>query len=1038
MRPVAEGSLRFRFLVVAGAVLVMTLGAIQLRQMPVDVLPEFAPPYVEVQTESLGLSADEIESLVTLNLEELLNGTPWLKSIHSTSVPGLSSIVLTFEPGTDVIKARQLVAERLSLAYALPNVSSPPVILQPLSATSRTMMVALSSASVPAVDIGVLAHWTIRPALLAVPGVSNVSVWGQRDRQLQVLVDPATLLAHDVTLDQVVEAAGDAVWVSPLSFLNASTPGSGGWIDTPQQRLEVRHDLPISKAEDLARVPVSGTNFLIGDVATVVEDHQPLIGDAVVDGGAGFLVVIEKFPGANTLEVTRGVEEALENLKPGLQGIDIETGIFRPASFIEQALGNLGWLALIVMILALVTLVALVRDWRVALMVLVVVPLALVAASLVLFAMGSTMNTMVLAGLVVALGLVLDDVIVDIDNVARRLRMRSATDDADSLAGIVVGALGEMRGSLFYAMLVMLVAITPVFVVEGVTGSLLAPMALAYALALIASLLVAVIVTPALGLILLERSPLSSRPAPLFQRLDGTYAAILARSLRMLRPVAIIAAGMVLLGGLSLPFLGRTFLPSFRDSDLLVDWHTVSATSHPEMVRLASRATAQLQQVEGVGKVGAEIGRAVLGDQVVGMNSGRLWVNIDAGADYDQTRQAVERAIGGYAGVASNVNTYLDDRIRQVVTGSSADLVVRLYGIDWDVMRAKAREIEQALKGVPGVTSAQAEQQETEPFLQVEVDLARAENYGIKPGDVRRAAATYLAGIGVGTLFEEQKVFTVVVWGKPEVRDSLTSMRDLLIDTPAGGHVRLGEVATVSLGSSLTAIERDTVSRRVDISLAVEGRDMGAVVADVKARLAGISVPLEYHTEVLGEYADRQAAETRLAGFALAALLGIFLLLQAAFGSWRLAGVLLVTLPVALVGGVLACLVSGTALSIGSLVGFVTVLGIAARNGIMLINRYRHLERTEGEAVGADLVLHGARERLFPMLTTAAVLAIVMVPLIVAGERAGLELIRPAAIVIVGGLVTSTLSSLFLVPVLYLHVKPGLGDTTAQELAGGT
>ncbi|HEX2185450.1 MAG TPA: efflux RND transporter permease subunit, partial [Chloroflexota bacterium] len=347
LRWIVESSLKLRFLVLVLAAVMIVLGITRLGSAPVDVLPEFAPPYLEIQTEALGLSTIEVESLVTLNLEELLHGTPWLRTIRSRSVPGLSSLTLIFEPGTDVLRARQLVQERLILTHMLPNVSKPPVMLQPLSATSRVMVVGLSSNRLSPIEMSVLAHWKIRPALLGVPGVANVAVWGERDRQLQVLVDPERLRAHGVSLDQIIKTTGDALWVSPLTFLNASTPGTGGWIDTPNQRLEVRHVLPISSPEDLARVVVDGTTLPLGAVADVVEHHPPLIGDALLKDGPGLLLVVEKFPGSNTLEVTRGVEGAISKLQPGLSGITFDTTIFRPASYIERSIANLSW-ALIV------------------------------------------------------------------------------------------------------------------------------------------------------------------------------------------------------------------------------------------------------------------------------------------------------------------------------------------------------------------------------------------------------------------------------------------------------------------------------------------------------------------------------------------------------------------------------------------------------------------------------------------------------------------------------------------------------------------
>jgi len=407
------------------------------------------------------------------------------------------------------------------------------------------------------------------------------------------------------------------------------------------------------------------------------------------------------------------------------------------------------------------------------------------------------------------------------------------------------------------------------------------------------------------------------------------------------------------------------------------------------------------------------------------MNSGEMWVSIDRTADYLATQEAVSQVVDGYPGLASEVETYRNDRVRQVLAGSSDDIVVRVFGPEWDPLRAKTDEVRKAVSMIRGVSAVHAELQIEEPQLQIEVDLAKAERYGLKPGDVRRAASTYLAGLNVGVLFEQQKVFDVVVWGTPETRDSLSTVQDLLIDAPNGGHVRLSDVASVRLAATVNMVNRDAVSRRLDVGLSVSGRDAAAVVGDVQAALARISFPLEYHAEVLGEYAERQAAQAQLLGFALAAMAVIFLLLQAAFGSWRLAAISLLTLPMALVGGVVAAFLGGGILSIGSLVGFVTVLGIAARNGIMLINHYQHLERVEGEPFGLGLVLRGARERMSPILMTSLAAGLALMPLVITGDIPGHEIEHPMAVVILGGLVTSTLLNLFVMPTLYLHFGRG-------------
>ena len=1021
MRWIVEWSLKFRLFVVALAVAMMFVGISQLRTMPVDALPEFAPPYVEVQTEAPGLSAPEVEELVTLNLEELLNGTPWLQTIRSTSVPGLSSITLIFQPGTDIIRARQLVSERLSLAYALPNVAQPPVILPPLSATSRVMMIGLSSKQVSAIEMSVLARWTIRPALLSVPGVANVAIWGMRDRQLQVLVDPQKLRAHHVTLDQIVSTTGNALWVSPLSFLNASTPGSGGWIDTPQQRLEVRHVLPISSPQDLAQVNVEGTKLRLGDVAAVVEDHQPLIGDDILDNGPGLLLVIEKFPGANTLEVTRGVEAKLNELRPGLSGIQTDTTMFRPASFIELAMSNLTWSLLIGFLLLVLVLLAFHYHWRAALISLVAIPLSLVTAGLVLYLRGATLNMMVLAGLLIAVGIVVDDAISDVENIVRRLRQHRREGSDRSTTSIILEASLEVRRAMIYATLIILLALLPVLLLNGVSGAFFQPLAVSYALALLASMVVALTVTPALCLLLLRNVPLERRESPLLRWLQRGYNVLLERSIRTPYPAFATICGIVLLGLAALPFLGVPLLPAFKEPDVIVQWQGPPGTSYPEMARITTLASRELRSIPGVRNVAVNIGRAVLGDQVVDVNSAQFAVNIDPNADYDTTVAAIQKVATGYPGIRSDVQTYLKATTRQVLTGSSDDIVVRIYGPDLGVLRSKAEEVKQALTEIEGAAKVHTELQVEQPQVDIQVDLAKAQRYGLKPGDVRRAVSTLVAGIDAGSLFEEQKVFQVVVWGTPNTRHSLSSIRELLIDTPSGGQMRLGDVADVRIAPTPNLIQHETVSRRIDVGLNVRGRDPEAVVSDIKQRLSGIKFPLEYRAAVLGEYQERQADQRRLLGLGIASAIGVFLLLQAAFGNWRLAALAFFTLPSALLGGVLAAFATGSGISIASLVGLLAVFGIAARNSIMLVKHYQHLAQHESEPLGPELVLRGTRERLVPILMTALAAGLALVPLVIFGDIPGQEIARPMVIVILGGLVTSTMLNLFIIPALYLR-----------------
>ena len=635
---IVGSSLRFRLLAIALGAAVLAAGANQARQMPVDALPEFAPPMIEVQTEALGLSAPEVEDLVTLNLEELLNGTPWLTDIHSTTVPGLSSILLTFEPGTDVLRARQLVQERLALSFAIPNVAKPPVIIQPLSTTNRVMMVGLSSKTVSPIEMGILARWNIRPALLAVPGVANVSIWGQRERQLQVQVDADRLLANHVSVDQIIETTGNAMWVSPLTFLQASTPGSGGWIDTPQQRLEVRHIFPIVTAGDLSKVTVDGAAPLrLSDVADVVEDHQPLIGDAVLTGGEDSLIVIEKFPNANTLDVTRGVEEALDKLRPGLAGI-ADGHVDRAAGDVHRRVDRqpdagggdrrdpAGR-----------------RPRRAPLPVAGGADRGLRDPHL---ADGRRAGARRPRGVDQPDG---DRGLCDRRRRPDRRRRELDRRDCEpafattgrpatrtSLSAAIIEATVASRSGVVYATLIALLPLLPYLFAEGVAQAVSQPLVLSYVLAVLASALVALTVTPALAYLLYShggrRPGVAARPPGL--RRVRARARAPARA-----PAAVVggSAAVLVLALVVGPSFDQSLLPSFRDPDLVVRWNAAAGTSEPEMARLTTRVTNDLRSIPGVANVGAHVGRAVLGDQVVDVNSAELWVTVDPSADYSST-----------------------------------------------------------------------------------------------------------------------------------------------------------------------------------------------------------------------------------------------------------------------------------------------------------------------------------------------------------------------------------------------------------------
>jgi Cu/Ag efflux pump CusA len=1047
IRSLIQSSMGARFLVIGVIVAGIVILGAPLRNMPVDVLPEFSPPIVEVQTEALGLSAEEVEALITTPLEaDLLSGVAWLETISSESVTGLSSIILQFEPGTDVIRARQMVQERLTQAHALPNVSTPPLMLQPLSSTNRVMMVGLGSEELSSIEMSVIARWTIKPRLMGVPGVANVAIWGQRERQLQVQVDPADLAEQGVTLQQVISTSGNALWVSPLSFLNASTPGTGGWIDTPNQRLGVRHLLPITNAEELGRVTLEGAEDLrLSDVAEVVEDHQPLIGDALVNGEPGLVLVIEKFPGENSVAVTAAIEEALATLAPGLGGIEINTELFRPATFIELAAANLRTALLISAILLIVVLLATFIDWRGALIGVVAIPLSLLASLMVLNLRGATLNMLVLTGLIVALGVLIANVVGQVDAILRNIREARAAGGERSAAQLIVDATLASNRPAIYTLLIMLVAVAPVIVILGLPGTLYATLALSYALAVVASLVVALVVTPTLAVLLLARQPREAdgsdlrsvgNASPLAAGIGSGYGPNLIS-----RPiVASVLAGILLIAAIVvLPQLGKGGpLPTFKETSLLVRWSGEPGTSRIAMVETAGQLSADLMEIAGVSNVTVNVGRAVTSDQVVDIDSGELWIRFDSEADYGATVEAVEAVVDGYPALAGGTTTYLNDLVDTSLQSRGEGLIVRVYGNEYDILADKAEEIRQLIAGVAGVDQAQVIAPIEMSRLEIEVDLGAAEEYGLKPGDVRRTAATLLSGIQVGSLFEDQKVFDVVVWGKPEIRDSVESIEDLLIDTQLGTQVRLAEVASVDILQAPASIRRQGVSRFIDVAVDVNGRNLGAVAGRVDEAIDGVAFPIEFHAELLGDYAKRLGAQRNLLSLAAIALIVTFLLLQAAFRSWRLALVAFLGLAASLSGGVLVAVVFGVA-STAALAGLLAVLGIAASGSLMLIDHYLARERAAGapdDAARIELVLTGTRDRLLPILATTVAMLLVVVPFAIFGNGAGLEILRPMAFVVLGGLVTSTLVNLYVVPGLYLSAKAKPEDEYDFSAAG--
>ena len=1044
---VVSAALRFSRLVVAAAIGILGLGLFQLHNAAVDVYPEFDPPDIQIQAEALGLSAQEVEQLITVPIEQdLLNGIPWVQHIRSRSMPGLSAIDLQFEPGTDLLAARQLTQERMSQAKALPNVGTPPMMIQPKSSTSRVAMIAMRSDSVSEMQMSVLARWQIKPRLMSIPGVANVSIWGLRDRQLQVQVDPQRLQSRKVSLTQLIETTGNALWVSPLSFVEASTPGTGGFVETPNQRLGVQHIQPINTPAQLANVAVQGTQaapLRIGDVAKVTEDHQPLIGDASFDGAPSLMLVVERFPDANTAQVTHDVDEALDAMAPGLSGINLDSNVFRPASYMTTALRHLGVAGLIGALGLVVAVGVLFISWRAVLIPVVAVPLSLVSAAWVLHLRGETLTTMTLLGLAAATAVVVDDVVGDV--AALRSRQLVAGTGGPSLSSVMGDLVSVRRGPLLVGLVMAVLVMAPVLAIGGVWNAFSWPLAATYVLTAVTSLLVALIVTPALAVLLLRDGRQELRAGPLDRWIRSGADRLAAPAIG--RPALVgLAAGILALGAILVAWLAPSgpVLPTLQDRNVLVRVQGAPGTSLTEMNRVTSAVAAEMRGAPGIESAGAHVGRAITSDEIVDVNAGEIWLTVAPSADYNATLAGIRDIAAGYPGVHTSVRTYAEDRVAAAQDKVGDELVVRVYGADLPTLRDTAGDVAGMLSTVTGVLSPRVQSQVTQPTLQIEVNLAAAQRHGLRPGDVRREATTLISGLPVGNLFEEQKVFDVVVWGGPAIRQSLSDLEQLRIDTPSGGQVRLGDVAKVHIAPDPAAIDHNSVSRSLDITAVVNGRSAADVSRDVTSRLRGMAFPYEYHAEVLGDAAQRQTHEIRVAAIAAVVVLLSFLILQAATGSWGLAAALLVTLPVAITGGVLVAPLVGGVRSIGVLVALFALLALVIRQALVFARRAGELGAEPGASPG-DAVQQAVREVAPSVVGVALVTAAILIAPAVMGTTAGLEAFHPFAVSMLAGLVTATLVSLVAVPAFYLAIanralltEKGRPATAAPEPASET
>ena len=1016
LQAIVRWSIHNRGAVVALASLLTALGALAVANARFDVFPEFAPPQVIVQTEAPGLAADEVEPLVTLPIEQAMLGVPGLDVLRSQSIQGLSVATLIFRDGTEIHRARQLVAERLAEVNGqLPEGVRPPRLGPLTSSTGRLLVIGLTSETMSGMNLRDWAQWTLRPRLLAVPGVAQVTLFGGGVREFQVLVDPDRLIAHGLTLTEILDAARRATGVR-----------GAGFQEDAQQRSIVRVEARARSADDLGAAVVSTSNgspIRLRDVARVVDAPEPKLGDAAIDGVPGVTLDIFKQFGGDTPATTRRVEDELDRLRPTMDrlGIVYHPALFRQADFIRSAVGNVTHSLLVGAGLVAVVLLLFLFNLRTALISMTAIPLSLLGAIVALSGFGIGLDTMTLGGLAIAVGEVVDDAIIDVENIFRRLRENGRLRHPRSPARVVLSASMEVRGAVVYATFIVVLVFVPVFLMGGIQGRLFAPLGYAYALAVLASLAVALTVTPALAMMLLPGAEGAEEP-PLLRRLQGVYDRLLRRMDRELPLVATILVVLVGSAGWAFAQFGGESLPEMRENHLVLHMQGLPGTSLPQSMSAGAAIARELRRIPGVGAIAQQAGRAELGEDTWGVEYSETEVNLTA--DDPEEVEAVGGRIRSalrdhFPGFSFEVFSFLSERIEETVTGSIAPVAVKVVGDDLDSLDRASRMIAEAMAEVAGAEGVRPEAQTGQPELVVRLRPDDAASFGLLAADVLDAVHAAYQGAEVTQAYDRNRIITVVVILDPKYREDPTAVDRLWLDAPGGGRIRLGQVADVFRSDGRFLIRHEGGLRQQLVTSGVRGRDVESFVDSVDRRLQALDLPSGVTYSITGAHEIKRAAQRELLILGTAAGAGIVWILGMAFGSIRRLILVLANLPFAMVGGVAAVYMMGGVLDVGSMVGFVTLLGITTRNSIMMVSHWQHLHDVEGMPMGLDLIVRGACERLAPVLMTATVTALGLLPIAASWGRPGSEIEGPMAMVILGGLVTSTALNLLGLPVLY-------------------
>lgn len=1015
-------SVRLPRVVLALACALLVFGLYALAGARYDVFPEFTPPSATIQTEAPGLDPEQVEVLVTQVVEGAVAGLPGLETLRSSSIQGLSVVTATFRAGSGVDQLRQRVNERIAaLPGRLPQGVSAPSMTPLTSSTLTVLLVGLTSERRDAMDLRTVADWTVRPRLQAVPGIAQVSVYGGAVRSLQVQVRPDDLIRFQVGLNDVLAAARKATGVR-----------GAGFVDTPNQRVVLRTEGQALTPEALGRTVLAnegGASVVLADVATVTAAPEPAISGALVDGRPGVLLMVGAQVGVDNRAVTARLEAAIDELRPALnrEGVSIRPDLFRPADFVGVATGNVIQALAIGGVLVVIVLLVFLADWRTALISAAAIPLSLIAAALVLQAFGESLNTMTLGGLALAIGEVVDDAVIGVENVTRRLREAGRTTPG-ARARLVLAAILEVRSSVAYATLAVLLMFLPVLALTGVAGRLFGPLALAYIAAVVASLLVALTVTPALSLLLLggkagRSGPVADPPAVRWSR--AFYLGILRVAGRM--PKTVVAAGILatLAGAALVPTLGLSFLPDLREGHLILHMVAAPGTSLRESQRLGTLITADLKAIPGVRSVASQIGRAEAGEDTAGPHYSEIHIDLEPGLDGAAQRTIegrIRTLIAGFPGPAFSLKSFLTERIEEVISGFTAPVVVNVVGSDLDRIEAAARAVARELAEVRGARDVQQAAPAGLPQVTVALRSVDLRHWGLDAVEVLEAVRTAYQGDTVGQTYRGNAVFNVVVILDGRSRERIGTLGDLPLRTPGGRYLRLSQVADVYESTGRYQVQHQGAQRVQAVTANVVGRDVAGFVAAAKRKIAKeVRLPAGVYVTFAGS-AEAQAKarrdllfHTALAGF------GILVLLAIVTGSAANLVLVLANLPFAFIGGVAAAVLTGGTLSLGSVVGFVTLSGISLRNSVMMIAHYEQMVVGEGRSWNVATAFEGAADRMVPILMTSLVTGLGLLPLALGAGEPGREIEGPMAAVILGGLVTSTVLNLLILPILALR-----------------